>query len=141
MCFRTQRDLLLSPLGEGVGAVCGCPTLAAFLFLRLGWGWARAPSTAFGKLQARALCGGPCGLDLHGSLDSCRRMPEAGPRPIFRLRDQAAGHWILILDRARHLCERAASVCPTAGGYSSSSSMGRLALARIFSATSCGTKS
>src|SRR5208283_745608 len=99
MCFWTQRDLLLGPLGEVGGAVCGCPTLAAFLFLRLGWGWARGSSIAFRKFQSRALRGGPCGLDLHGSLDSCRIMPKARPRPIFWLRDQAAGYWILILER------------------------------------------
>jgi hypothetical protein len=41
----------------------------------------------------------------------------------------------------RTYCERIASGCPTAGGYSSSSSMGRLALAKILSATSWGTMS
>lgn len=74
----------------------GCPTLAAFLFLRLGWGWVRGSPIAFWKFQSCALRGGPCGLDLYGSFNSCCIVPETGPRPIFRLRDQAAGYRIAV---------------------------------------------
>ena len=80
---------------------------------------------------------GPC------SLRPVRLRPE-GPCSVRPGCLRPEGSCSLRSERLVTACRGAGATSsgrPTAGGYSSSSSTGRLALARILSATSCGTKS